>query len=76
MNHRVILITGSARGIGRETACLFAKEKAKIILTYCHDKAQGEDTLKKCRELGAADSLLLRLDVMDNKSIESAPGSH
>ncbi len=72
MKDSIVLITGSARGIGRETAYLLAGEKAKVVLTYCHDREQGEETLRKCRELGAADALLLHLDVLDNRSIERA----
>ena len=72
MKNSVVLITGSSRGIGRETACLFAGEKAKVIVTYCHDRAQGEESLRKCRERGATEALLVHLDVMDNRSMERA----
>jgi len=33
MKNKVILITGSSNGIGRETAFKFASEKAKVVLT-------------------------------------------
>lgn len=69
MKNRVVLITGASNGIGRETAFRFASEKAKVILTYCHDRPAGQEAEKKCRELGASDTLLVRLDLKDNKSI-------
>jgi 3-oxoacyl-[acyl-carrier protein] reductase len=72
MKNKVVLITGSSNGIGRETAFKFASEKAKVILTYCNDRPGGQNTEKRCRELGAAETLLIRLDLRDNKSIASA----
>ena len=71
MEGKVVLITGSSNGIGRETAFQFASEKAKVIITYCNDKTAGQNTVKRCRELGAAEALLIRLDLRDNKSITS-----
>ena len=72
MKNQVILITGSSSGIGRETAYRFASEGAKLVLTYYKGKTRGERAEKKCRGLGAADTLLINLNVMDNKSIASA----
>lgn len=72
MKNKVVLITGSSNGIGRETAFKFAAEKAKVVLTYCNDKAGGQKAEKRCRELGAFETLLVKLDLKDNKSILNA----
>ncbi|MBI5583804.1 MAG: SDR family oxidoreductase [Deltaproteobacteria bacterium] len=72
MKGQIILITGASSGIGRETAYRLAKAEAKLILTYNRGKARGEAALKQCRKLGAADTLLLQLDVMDNDAIAEA----
>jgi 3-oxoacyl-[acyl-carrier protein] reductase len=72
MKNKVVLITGSSNGIGRETAFKFASAKAKVVITYCHDRPGGQNTEKKCRELGASETLVVRLDLRDNKSIENA----
>jgi len=72
MKNKIVLITGSSNGIGRETAFKFASENAKVVLTYCNDRPGGQNTEKKCKELGAAETLLIKLDLRDNKSIANA----
>jgi 3-oxoacyl-[acyl-carrier protein] reductase len=69
MENKVVFITGSSNGIGRQTAFKFAAERAKIILTYCSDKSGGFKTRKRCGELGAAETLLIKLDLRENRSI-------
>jgi 3-oxoacyl-[acyl-carrier protein] reductase len=69
MENKIVLITGSSNGIGRETAFKFASEKAKVVLTYCSDRPGGQKARERCRELGAAETLLIRLDLRDSKSI-------
>ncbi|MBR9690871.1 SDR family oxidoreductase [Candidatus Woesearchaeota archaeon] len=68
---KTVLITGASMGIGRQTAFLFAKEGAKVILTYHKDKKEAEDAAKKCKELGAKKVLVINLNVMDDASIKS-----
>ena len=70
LKNKVVLITGSSLGIGRETAFKFAKDGCRVVVTYFKDKKEGEDAAKKCASFGAADILLLQLNVMDNKSIK------
>ena len=70
LKNKIVLITGSSIGIGRETAFKFAKEGCRVIVTHYKDRKEGEEASKKCNELGAADVILLQLNVMDNKSIK------
>jgi 3-oxoacyl-[acyl-carrier protein] reductase len=72
MENKVVLITGSSKGIGRDTAFKFASEKAKVVLTYCNDRPGGQNTENRCKELGAAETLLIKLDLRDDKSIANA----
>jgi NAD(P)-dependent dehydrogenase (short-subunit alcohol dehydrogenase family) len=72
MKNQVIFITGSSSGIGRETAYRFAREGSRVVLTYYRGKTRGERAQRVCRRLGARDTLLLHLDVTDNRSVAAA----
>ena len=43
---KVVIITGAGSGIGRETAVLFAKHGAKVVVTDVDEKA-GQDTVNE-----------------------------
>ena len=68
---KTVFITGSSSGIGRATALQFAQTGNKIILTYHKDKKAGEEVAGKCMDLGAADVLLVNLDVTNDNSIKA-----
>jgi len=46
-DHKVVLITGGSRGIGRATALAFAKEGASVALNYRANTEAAEATLKQ-----------------------------
>lgn len=70
---RTVVITGASAGVGRATACAFAKEGAQIGLI-----ARGEDGLEATRRevegLGGK-ALVLPADVADADAIEAAAAS-
>lgn len=68
LKDKVVLITGSSQGIGRETALLFAKEGAHVVVTYHMSEKKGEEIYKECNKIKK--SMLVRLDVTDEKSIK------
>jgi NAD(P)-dependent dehydrogenase (short-subunit alcohol dehydrogenase family) len=72
MKNKTVFITGTSSGIGRETAFKFASAGASLVLTCHKKKKEGEKTQRQCLELGAEDTLLLHLDVMNDKSIFDA----
>jgi NAD(P)-dependent dehydrogenase (short-subunit alcohol dehydrogenase family) len=51
LENKVAIITGSGRGIGRETALLFAQEGAKVVVSDI-DSAAGEQTATEIRRAG------------------------
>lgn len=42
LTNKVIVITGSSRGIGRALAMKLSKDNAKIVLNYCHSRKKAE----------------------------------
>lgn len=72
MKDKVVLITGASNGIGRESAFQFSLRKARVAVTFCSDRERGNEVLKRCRELGAGDPLLVELNVRDSASVSQA----
>ena len=69
---KVVLITGSSVGIGREDAFKFSGEGCKVVLTYLKDEKEARQAAAKCLELGAESATVIHLDVTDNDSIRKA----
>lgn len=67
-----VLITGATKGIGQATAFAFARAHAKLILTYHHDLKAGRETAQRCKQLGAPEVFLVRLDLAQDRSILQA----
>lgn len=65
---KVALVTGGTSGIGRDTAVLFAKEGAKVVVTGRRD-AEGKETLEMMRG-GGGDGLFLKGDVAKAADVE------
>ena len=58
LKNKVVVITGSSRGIGKETALLFASEGAKIVVNYNNNKKEGEMVVHKIKENGGEAGLI------------------
>lgn len=66
---RVVLVTGSSLGIGRETALLFARRGAAVVVTYHQDAKEADAVAAECEREGAPEVLVVRLDVTDDETI-------
>ena len=70
LKNKVVLVTGSSQGIGKETVIAFSEKGAKVIITYNKNKKMGEKVLKECGK--QSEGILIHLDVKNEKSIENA----
>lgn len=61
-----ILITGSSRGIGKETALYLAKNGFDIDVHYAHNKAKAEETANEIKALGR-NSEILKFDIKNRE---------
>jgi NAD(P)-dependent dehydrogenase (short-subunit alcohol dehydrogenase family) len=66
---KVVLVTGGALGIGRETATLFAQEGASAVVVADVDRDAAEETAGMLREHGT-DSIFVETDVSDERAVE------
>ncbi|TAN43971.1 MAG: 3-oxoacyl-ACP reductase FabG [Candidatus Methanoperedens sp.] len=64
LENKVTVITGAGSGIGKETALLFAKEGAKVVVTDVNEKA-GEETVVEIKKNG--EGFFVKLDVSNRE---------
>ena len=65
LENKVAIITGAGSGIGRESALLFAKEGAKVVVADVNEKG-GEETVASIKNNGG-DSFFFKLDVTNRE---------
>ena len=68
LESKVALVTGGTSGIGRETAVLFAKAGAQVVVAGRRD-AEGNETIELIRATGA-DGLFVKADVSKASEVE------
>jgi NAD(P)-dependent dehydrogenase (short-subunit alcohol dehydrogenase family) len=76
LKNQVAIITGSSRGIGRETALLFVQEGAKVVINYKQHQELAE-VLQK--QIGDNNAIVVQADVSnedDVKKLVSATKKH
>ena len=66
---KVVLVTGSSRGIGRSIAISFAKEGAKVIINYNNSDIDAEITYDIISSYGN-DCMVMKADVANEKEVK------
>src|SRR5580700_9928746 len=66
---KVGLVTGGTSGIGRETAVLFAKAEAKVVVAGRRE-VEGNETIKLIRAAGG-NALFVKTDVSKASEVEA-----
>ena len=65
-----VLVTGGARGIGKEVAIQYAEHGYDVIINYISDKTDVEGLKKEFAEKGI-ESLIVKADVSKQEEVES-----
>ena len=67
---RVVLVTGSSRGIGRGCALEAAKAGADVAINYRSHPDEAEQVAEQVRELGGR-AMVVQADVAEEASVAS-----
>lgn len=60
--NKIVLVSGSGRGIGRGIALHFANLGAQVVINFFRNREPAEETAAEIRELGK-DALVVKADV-------------
>ncbi len=66
---KTAIITGASRGIGRETAALFAKNGYNVIINYNNSEAEAKRLEKELSEYGGV--LAFKADICDTEQVKT-----
>lgn len=68
--NKVVLITGSSRGIGKAAAILFAKEGAKIVINYSSSENEARKAVDEIKKIGS-EAIAVKCDVSKEDEVET-----
>lgn len=71
LDKKVAIVTGGDSGIGKAVAIFFAKEGAKVIITYLNEHKDAKETQKQIEKLGQ-ECLILSGDIGKEKFCQKA----
>jgi 3-oxoacyl-[acyl-carrier protein] reductase len=66
--NKVVLVTGSSKGIGKATALEFAKEGAKLVINYLNSEKEANEVVNKIKKI--SDAIAIKCDVSDEKQVK------
>ncbi|MDA8213407.1 MAG: 3-oxoacyl-ACP reductase FabG [Clostridia bacterium] len=73
LRNKVAVITGGARGIGKETALVFAREGAKVVICDTNEQV-GQKSLKELSAINP-EAMFFPVDVTDRAQVETMVNS-
>ena len=68
--NKIVLVTGSGRGIGREIALRFAREGADVVVNFFRNREPAEETAVTIRQLGRQ-ALVVKANMGDLDDIKN-----
>lgn len=71
MNRKVVLITGSAKGIGKAIALKLAKSGYDVVINYLTSEKQAFDLQKQIIEEYKVNCLAIKADVSDESQVDA-----
>jgi 3-oxoacyl-[acyl-carrier protein] reductase len=71
LKDRVVIVTGSSRGIGKAAALLFGREGARVAVTYVKDKVKAEGVVSEISR-GGGEACSVELDLASVESVHGA----
>lgn len=69
LENKVVLVTGSAKGIGAETIKRFAKEKCKVVINYNTSREEAYKLQEEISKIGG-ESLVIKADVTNEEEVD------
>ncbi len=69
LENRVVLITGSTKGLGKEMAMAFAHAGAKVVMNYYNDKQRAESSFAELKSIGGP-CMLTQANVIDQDDVK------
>ncbi|QXP55532.1 SDR family oxidoreductase [Cellulophaga sp. HaHa_2_95] len=68
VRNKVIIVTGSSKGIGKETALLLAKNGAKVVINHSNSEKEAEETVAQIIDNGGT-AFSFKADVSKKKEV-------